>query len=78
MSETCQWTDKNSKEDQANMVANRRACRIHQFEGKNGFIDKKSGFYLTWNQGNHINGLLWIQTDHNLDYKSQLLTMVSL
>ena len=76
MNEKCQWTDKNSKEDQANMVANRGACRIHQFEGKNGFIDKKSGFYLLRNQGNHINGHLGIETDHNLDHKC--LTMVRL
>ena len=44
--------------------------QIHQFEDKNDFIDSKYPLsLLLWNQGNHIMGHLWIQTDHNQDRK---------
>ena len=83
MSETRKCTEKISEEEQANKVANGGTCcfqfweafqvanpQIHQFEEKNGFIDSKNPIYiLSWNQGNHIVGHLWIQTGHNLDYK---------
>ena len=47
-------------------------CRppIHHIADKNGFIDSKNPvFILSWNQGNHNMGHLWIQADHNLDHK---------
>ena len=43
---------------------------IHQFQDINGLIDSKNLVYiLSWNQGNHIMGHLWIQADHHLDHK---------
>ena len=44
--------------------------QIQKFLHKNGFIDSKNLFsILSWNQGNHIMGHIWIQTDLNLDHK---------
>ena len=43
---------------------------MHHFQDKNGFIDSKNPLFIVlWNQGSHIIGYLWIQTDHNLDHK---------
>ena len=44
--------------------------QVHNIAGKNGFIDSKNSVsILSWNQGNHNMGHLWLQTDHNLDHK---------
>ena len=44
--------------------------QIHQFQDKNCFIDLKNLVsILSWNQGKHFMGHLWIQTNHNLDHK---------
>ena len=44
--------------------------QIHLFEDKNRFIDSKDPVsILLWNQGNHMMGHLWVQTDHNQDHK---------
>ena len=43
--------------------------QAHHIADKKSFIDSKNPVsILSWNQGNHNLGHLWIQTDHNLDH----------